>query len=237
MARPRAHGDAGVGDGAARIIVHVSADRSLHAGDHGPGDIRDFVREAAAVRVAQHKAVRSTLLSGQKGPHRVLCVGLVPVEEVLCVIDNLAALRLQIPHRALDDPQVVIKGNTEDVLDVKGPALAEDGDGGRLCVEDEPQRGVILRSPPWAHGAAERHDLRVFQAQAANLVEEADILRVGVVGQPTLDVGDAEVVEALGDAELVPNAERDPFRLVTISQGRVEDVDLSHRALSLLRLR
>ena len=54
--------------------------------------------------------------------------------------------------------------------------------------------------------------------------EELDVLGVGA-GPAALDVGDAEMVELLGHAQLVVDRERQPLLLAAVAQDRVEDVD------------
>src|SRR5262249_13710430 len=73
---------------------------------------------------------------------------------------------------------------------------------------------------------AEGSELRVAELQAARGAEKFLVARVRS-GPPTLDVVDAEVVEALDHAHLVVEREGDVLRLRAVAQGGVVGLDLS----------
>src|SRR5579883_3486229 len=81
--------------------------------------------------------------------------------------------------------------------------------------------GARARAPSRAEG----RDLRMPQAQLLDLAEERGIALVRA-GPAALDVVDAEIVEALGDFELVLDRERNVLRLTSVAQRGVVDLDL-----------
>src|SRR4029077_1457364 len=82
-----------------------------------------------------------------------------------------------------------------------------------------------------APGRAEGRDLRVLQADALDGAEELLVARVRA-RPAALDVVHAEVVEALRDAELVLERERDVLCLGPVAQRRVVELDALHAGFS-----
>ncbi len=64
---------------------------------------------------------------------------------------------------------------------------------------------------------------RVSKCSPLRFVEELDVFRVAA-GPAALDVVDAELIEPLGDAQLVEDGKRDAQTLAPIAQGRVVDL-------------
>src|SRR4029078_6544002 len=79
-----------------------------------------------------------------------------------------------------------------------------------------------------AAGCAERRDLRAFQLQLFDLLEEIGITRVGT-GIAAFDIVDSDLPELLGNPKLVLECKRDFLRLTSISQSRVVDQNVLHR--------
>ena len=78
------------------------------------------------------------------------------------------------------------------------------------------------RSTSLNAGAREARDGRALH----RLGDGLDRLEVALAGdrEPGLDHVDAEARELIGDLELLPHVERDPGRLLAVSQGGVEDL-------------
>src|SRR5262249_37065423 len=73
----------------------------------------------------------------------------------------------------------------------------------------------------------EGRDAGLAQAQLARGTEELLVARIRA-GPAALDVVDAELVQALRDAELVVEREADVLRLRAVAQRRVVELDLPH---------
>ena len=82
------------------------------------------------------------------------------------------------------------------------PGLADDGDDGRLGVEQGLEAGVLLRPDALAARHAEGGHAGVLQRQLADVLEILEILGVGQ-RIAALDEVDAEIVEALRQTQLV----------------------------------
>ena len=96
-------------------------------------------------------------------------------------------------------------------------------------VEQVAQRRIVVALAARAARAAERDHRRRGQAQlAGGASEELDVLRVRA-RPAALDVVHAEVVELLGDAQLVVDRGRHALDLQAVAQGGVEDLDEVHR--------
>ena len=160
---------------------------------------------------------------------RVAGVGAPAVEEVLGVVDHALALRDQERDRRSDHVEVLLGRDLDDLLQVQAPGLADQRADRREAVGEHAQRRVLGRPAPAAARHPERGDLRVLEALAGEQVEELELL--GVRGREAgLDQVDPELVELVGDAQLLGSAERHGRALHAIAQGRV--VELDHATLA-----
>src|SRR5262249_59710909 len=89
--------------------------------------------------------------------------------------------------------------------------------------------GVLRGADALAGGHAEGGDAGVAEAQVPDLTEVLVVLGVGQ-RVAALDEVDAEVVEPLGDEELVLEREVDALALAAVPQGGVVDEDARHGA-------
>ena len=127
------------------------------------------------------------------------------VEEVLGVEDHRVDVALEEADAVVDHLEVLRLRDAQVVAHVQLPGLAEDGDHRRLGVQQLADVGVVAGAHADAARRAEGGDARVLQAQALRCLEERLVARIR--SRPAaLDVGDAEVVEPLGDAQLVLDA-------------------------------
>ena len=88
-------------------------------------------------------------LGGFERLQRVVGIIDVAVEEVLGVVNDLAAVLLQIPHRLRDEDQVLFLGDPEGAADVQIPALAEDRHDRRIRLDQAANVAVLLRRGSW----------------------------------------------------------------------------------------
>ena len=200
---------------------HVGADVAVHVGD----DRLDLVRQRAAVGVAQHHVAGALHHGGLERTQRELGVVLVAVEEVLHVDHHLPAGAVQEGHRVGDHRLALVQRGLQRLEHVVVPALGDDAHRRGVGVEQVAQRGVVVDLAARPAGAAERHHRRRGELQLrGGASEELDVLRVGA-GPAALDEVHAEVVELLGDAQLVVDRGRHALHLQAVAQRRVEDLD------------
>ena len=172
--------------------------------------------------LVSHRMMQSTpgLLGRLQCLHGILRIGLVAVEKVLGVVEDLRACGLQVLQRVVDQLQVLFQGDPQRLVDMEIPALAEDGDGIRLGLHQGADVLVLVRRDLGAAGRAERGDLGLGQFLLLDVLEKSDVL--GIASRPsTLDVMDAAFVKLVGDADLVLYQEGDILRLSPVTQGRI----------------
>ena len=219
------HGDQTVGDAELRIVVAVDADRHLDGLAHGIDRGGDLVRQPAAVGLAETHDVGAGVRRDTATLDRELRVVAEAVEEVLGVEDDRVDVPLQEDDAVVDHLEVLRLRDAQILAHVQLPGLAEDGHDRRLRLQELADVGVVAGARADAACRAEGSDARVLQAQALGFLEERFVARIRS-GPTAFDVGDTEVVEAFGDAQLVLDGEGDVLRLAAVAQRRVVDVDV-----------
>ena len=105
------------------------------------------------------------------------------------------------------------------------PALAEDGDDGRAGLDQRQDVGILVDRVLGEAGGAEGGELGVVElASPRARVEELLVLGVGA-GPAALDVVDAQLVQLLGDDQLVLDGEGDGLALGAVAQSGIEGED------------
>ena len=160
---------------------------------------------------------------------RVVAVGAPAVEEVLGVVDHALALADEERDRRADHVEVLLARDLDDLLEVQAPGLADQRADRREAVGEHAQRRVVGRRDVAAARHPERGDLGVLEALAREQLEQLELLGVRR-REAGLDQVDAELVELVGDAQLLGSAERHVRALHAIAQGRV--VELDHATLA-----
>ena len=219
-------GSEGVSHRQAGVVMNVDPEGNTAAqfGTHVPRQGGDLLGEAAAVGVAQHHRRRAGRDGGAQGGDRVGRIGLVAVEEVLGVVDDLAPGGAQEVDRLADHRQVLVRGRAEDVDDMEQPALAEDGGHRRLGGDQRAQVRILVRPVGAMAGRSERGQPGVSEGHAARGREELLVLRVGA-RPAALDVREAGLVEATRDLELVGQRQDEALALRAVAQGGVVQDD------------
>ena len=119
-----------------------------------PVSVPPFVSHRTSVRAPASRAARSV-------DEGVVAVRLVAVEEVLRVVDELAAALGDEPDAVRDHVEVLGRRGAEHLDDVEQPALAEDRDDRRLGAGELLEVRVGLGAVGAVAGGAERGELRV----------------------------------------------------------------------------
>src|SRR5262249_1627391 len=136
-------------------------------------------------------------------------------------------------HRVPDDVEVLLEADPQVVPHVQVPGLADDGHDRRPGGEERGEVAVVggahAGTPRRPEGGAARLAPPEPAAGADDRAEELRVARIRA-GPPALDVVDAELVERLGDAQLVVEREADVLGLRAVAQGGVVELDPSHQA-------
>ena len=207
------------------VIVGVDADRDPLAElgrDRGRG-AGDLPRQARAVGVAQRHVLGSGRDRGAQALHRVSGVVAPGIEEVLGVVDHSLALRAAVVDRVDDHRHVLLAADPGDLLEVKSPRLADQGDDGREAADELAQRRVLLGGDASAPRHAEGADRGLVELDGPQQREQLAFLGVGA-GEARLDEGDAEPVERLHDADPLGRRERHALALHAVAKRRVVEV-------------
>jgi hypothetical protein len=231
---PRARLDGGEGVGHAALGVVVAVDADPHSGvggddrrDHLGGGGTDLRGQGRAVGVAEHHRLGAGAGGRAQAGQRVAAVVAEAVEEVLGVVDHALALGDEERDRLGDHRQVLVARDAHDLLEVQPPRLADDRADGREGLGQRAQRRVLLGR----HVAPARHpeggDLGVGEALAGQQLEELEVLGVRA-REAGLDEVDAELVQTVGDADLLAGRQRHPLPLHAVAQGRVVELDGAH---------
>ncbi len=220
------HAGEGVGHAAAGVVVQVHADRDVVAEvpDDPAHDVLHVVGKGAAVGVAEHQRARTPLGGRLQHPQAELRVALVAVEEVLGVEQHLQTGGPQEPDRVGHHGHALVERGAQRLGDVVVPALPHDADGRHVGLHQVGQGLVVVDPALHPAGRAEGHQRARLEVELRRgPPEELLVLRVGARPAP-LDVVHAEVVELLGDAQLVVDGERDALQLAPVAQRGVEDL-------------
>ncbi len=181
----------------------------------------DLVRQRAAVGVAEHHPARA--LARRRPWRRRARIADWPCSRRRNARSR-AAPRGPWPwrrHAVADRGEVLLLGGLERDPHVIVPGLGDEADGVGLGVEQRRQprivRGRAAGPPRHAEGREGRVELALLGEQ----------LGVGRIGAriAALDVVDAEIVEHLGDRELVAEREIDAVGLRAVAQRGVEEIE------------
>ncbi len=225
LGHPGLHGDQRVGHCAAGVVVAVDAELRARALPHVGDGLPDVVGQRATVGVAQHQRLGAGLLRRCQDRQGEVRVAAVAVEEVLRIEEDPEVVLAQEPHGVGHHGHGFVERRPQGLGNVPVPRLGHDAGDRRPGVHQVGQDGVGLRLHTGPPGRAERHQRRRGQAQLLlGPREELDVLGVRA-GPAALDEGDTEVIELLGDAQLVVDGERQALLLAAVPQNGVEDVD------------
>jgi hypothetical protein len=124
-----------------------------------------------------------------------------------------------------DHREVLLERGPQRQLDVPLVGLGHQGDHPGAAVAERGDERVVGGPNAGPAGGTERRQPRVLEVELlVGAPEELGVLGVG--SRPAaLDVPDPELVELLGDAELVGDREVQPLLLRAVAQGRVVDVE------------
>ena len=129
----------------------------------------------------------------------------------------------------LDDAQVDVQGRLQNIGDVKRPRFAKDGADRRIRIEHGFDAGIVFRSAFDAASRAECRDQRVLPLYIAGALEEFHILWIRA-GPAAFNERHSQFIEPLRNANFIVGRKREAFRLRSVAQSRVVDLDLSHDA-------
>ena len=217
-------GGQGICDGQFAIVVAVNAQRHGDGCGGCFGEGGDFLRQAAAVGVAQHDVRGAPGDGGGDGLGGVRGVGLPTIEEVFGVVDHLPTLLAEEGDRLADHGEVFFERHAQHVGDVEIVRLADDGDDGGAGVEQGLHAGVVGGLHAATAGHAEGAELGVLQRLRDEPLKELGVLGVRQ-GIATFDEVEAEVVEPPRDQHLVLKGKADAFALGAVAEGRVVKFD------------
>ena len=115
------------------------------------------------------------------------------------------------------------------------PGLAEDRYRIRLSLDKCDDVAVFIRGHLGATGRAKCRNLGLGKFLLFDILEEGDVF--GIASRPAaLNIINPQLIEPMGNTDLVLQQERDVFRLGTIPQGRVVQCYKAHHYLPNLNI-
>jgi hypothetical protein len=123
------HGGECIGDGDIGIVVSVNADYAGKPIPHQRDDFCNPMRQRAAIGVAEAENIRARLMCRLQGPQRKIGIGIVAIEEMLGIVDDFAAVLLQILDRLPDQQQILFFRNAERAPGMKIPTTPTPSSG------------------------------------------------------------------------------------------------------------
>jgi hypothetical protein len=139
---------------------------------------------------------------------------------VLGVVDHALARPAQERDRVGDHPQVLLAVDLHDDVEVQRPGLAHERAHRRDRLGERDQRGIRVRGQFAPAGHPERGDLRMAEMRAREHLEELALLGVRL-REAGFDQLDSQLVQAVGDAQLLLGREGHALALHPVSQGCV----------------
>src|SRR5215203_50807 len=201
--RPGLHRRQGIAHPAPRIVVGVYADldfgKLAHRSRH---DRLQLGREGAAVGVAEDQGRSSRLRRGPQHRQRICRVVAEAVEVVFGVEDDFLAGTGQVRYRIAHGLEVLLRRCSQDLLDVKLPALGDDAGDGRGEGGEERDGGVVPGPSARPPCPREGDEPRVRERRGVEAFEELQVFGVGC-REARFDVVDAQRVQLVGYAGLV----------------------------------
>ena len=141
-------------------------------------DLTHAVSQGSAVCVAEHQRRCTRVARRAQGIQRIGGIGLIPVKEVFRVVHQLASALSNIANALGDHGEVLCARRLDHLIHVQRPALPEDGDDRRLCIQERVQVRVALWSVRLVARATEGGELGSLPANLLRRREELDVLRI-----------------------------------------------------------
>ena len=137
-------------------------------------------RQAAAIRVTQHQALRSRLVGGFEDGQAELGIRSTPVEEVLRVEKHAAIVSLQVLDGLGNHGHAFVEVGPQSLAHVVVPRLADNADDLCLGFQQCVKLRVTLDIPTGASGRSEGRQRRCREFELGfGPFEELVVLRVG----------------------------------------------------------
>ena len=217
-------GDA-VGHGAIGIIVCVDADYPIEALANFPDNFSQAAGQRASIGIAKAEDRRAGVARGFERLQGVGGVGRVTVEEMLRVVNHFFAVILEILHGFGNQLEVFLQTNAEGAADVQVPGLAEDRHHRRAGFHQRAHVAVFLNRILGEPRGTESGETGVIEFEIGRAREEFFVLGIRS-GPAALDVIDAQLIQFLGNGQLVLHRKGDGLALRSVAEGSVESEDL-----------
>ena len=134
-------------------------------------ELRNLPRHRATICIAEHDDIGATLGGCRERIETVFHIKLRSVKEVLGIIDDFFALRLEISQAVLNHIQVFAGGSLQHVSNMQHRGLANDGDRRCFSLDKGANIWIVFWLDAFSSRRAKSRNLRVFQIQLANLIK------------------------------------------------------------------
>ena len=110
----------------------MDAERAIHRRLDGADNFGQLPWHGSAVGIAQHDRFGSATRCRLQGRQGIARVSLIPIEEMLGVVNDLPPLRLEIRQALLNNPQIVVKRGPQHFGYMQSPCFTNHGANRRL---------------------------------------------------------------------------------------------------------
>ncbi|MNN50257.1 hypothetical protein D3C81_1648330 [compost metagenome] len=135
--------------------------------------------------------------------------------------DDLQAFVFQVSNRVADHGEILFESGLQCSMHVKVPGLADQGRCRNASVDHSLQIVIMLGHRVFAPGAAECCDFGIQM----ELLDSFEKLNVFIVASrdATFNIVHTQIIEFLGNLQLVIRRQTDAFTLGAVTQRRIED--------------
>ena len=122
----------------------------------------------------------------------------------------------------VDDFEVLIQGDIEGLQRMDVPGFSKDGDDLCVCFDQGLDIRIILGEDPCPTGASKGDNLGLGKRDGFDLLKELEVLWIG--SRPSsFDIMDTQLIQLLGNPDLILHREGNVLGLGTIPKGGIVD--------------
>ena len=191
--------------------------------DHRRGRRLKLRDQLASIRIAQHQVARPASHRRLKSRQCILRAVGETVVEMFRVVNDFPSILDEVANRVLDHRKVLFGRGPQNVGHMEKPGLSKNRHDRGFRFQQEPDLGVLFNRHPGPTGRAEGGHPTVLQPQPPDLIKIGHVPRIRT-GPAALDIINTELIEPLGNQQLVRYGERDALSLGSIAQCGIVDL-------------
>ena len=190
-------------------------------GDYRPRDLAYFIRQSAAIRIAQNDPPRPRRMRRVNGGQGIIWVGLIAIKEMFCVKQRLAPCGHEMGDGGADIFKVLFKADPKRLGHMEIMGFAHQTNRSRARIHHARQNIIIRGRAACAFGHTKgRHG----RARVRHRFEKGTVRGVGA-GPAPFDIIHTQIIEHRSNTQLVLGGELHPLGLLPVPQGGVIEIE------------